>query len=108
MKYKSDLTIIHNKLDTFTFDQLTTLFHIIFKLNCLCDYFMSEETHQHFILDYYSIPDIRTLESFRYFMIYSVIKYVSPFKFHDILRTIVLIENETPSDQIINTLNPSC
>lgn len=104
MKSTNYLTVIQKKLDTFTFTQLNILFHIIFHLNCQCNFFMSEQTHTIFIDRYFDSPSIRTLETFKIYISYSIIKYVSPSKFPDILKTIKLIENDTPFEKIIDTL----
>ena len=104
MKCKSSITSIQKKLDTFTFDQLHTLFSILLELDRLSDYFMSEETHVNFINHYYSIPNIRNHETFRTFLLLTVIKYISPSKHSDLLITVELIEKKLPYEQIINTL----
>lgn len=104
MKHQNYLTTIQNKLDTFTFDQLNILFHIIFQLNCQYSFFMSNQTHTIFIDSYFDLPSIRTLDTFKNYISYSIIKYVSPSNFPDILKTIKLIENDTPFEKIIDTL----
>lgn len=104
MKSTNYLTTIQNKLDTFTFDQLNILFHTIFQLNCQYSFFMSNQTHTIFIDSYFDLPTIRTLDTFKKYISYSISKYVFPSKLPDILKTIKLIENDIPFEKIINTL----
>lgn len=100
------MNTIQSEINTFTPEKLTTLFHIIFYLNCACLFFMTEESHTQFIQSYYQYPTIRKPEIFKPFLIKSIKESVFETRYPTILKTIDLINQDQTFENIINILLP--
>ncbi len=98
------INTIRSEINTLTPEKLTTLFHIIFYLNCSCLFFMTEESHIKFIQSYYQFPTIRNPEIFKSFLIQSIKESVVETRYPSILKTIDLINQNYTFENITNTL----
>ncbi len=101
---KDYLNVISQKIDYLSTDQLFVLFHVYLYLDCLCDFFMSEESHINLINIYYSNPCIRQHETLKTFMLLTVTTYTRISRFPDVLKAIEMIQEEYPFEIIVNTL----
>ncbi len=98
------INTIQSEINTLTPEKLTTLFHIIFYLNCACLFFMNEESHTQFIQSYYQYPSIRNPEILKSFLIQSIKESVFERRYPTILKTIDLINQNRTFENITKTL----
>ena len=98
------INTIQSEINNLTPEKLTSLFHIIFYLNCYSLFFMTEESHMKFIQSYYQHPTIRNPEVFKSFLIRSIKEFVFETRYPTILSTIDLINQNHTFENIIKTL----
>lgn len=98
------MNTIQSEINNLSPEKLTTLFHIIFCLNCYSLFFMTEESHMKFIQSYYQFPTIRKPEIFKSFLTQSIKEYVFEFRYPNIIKIIDMINDNYPFAEITKTL----
>ena len=97
--------IIHEKINSLTYEQLCNLFIIYCDLNVLCDYFMPEESYTEFMNFYLETPSKRTPVIFKSLIHILTEQYTYQHRYPHLLCAIDMIRNDYPLEKIIDLLH---